>query len=61
VVTFNIEIIRSDGQVIFCVAVNEVIPERIKKRAAEMLRYHKKRGATEALVSSQSGEELYRL
>lgn len=61
VVTFNIEIIRADGQVIFRVTVNEVIPERLKKRAAEMLRYHRKRGATEALVSSESGEELYKL
>jgi hypothetical protein len=44
---FDIEIIRADGQVIFRVTVNEVIPERIKTRAAEMLGYQKKWGATE--------------
>jgi phosphoserine phosphatase len=58
---FNIEIVRDDGKIMFRATVDEVIPARIKKRAAEMLRYHKKRGATVALVSNESGEELYKL
>ena len=58
---FNIEIIRDDGKVIFRVSVDEVIPARVKNKAAEMLRYHKKRGASEARVSNEIGEELYKL
>jgi phosphoserine phosphatase len=58
---FKIEIVHDAGQVLFRVTVNEVIPARIKKRAEEILRYHKKRGATVAVVSNESGEELYRL
>jgi hypothetical protein len=41
--------------------VNEVIPARVKNRAAEMLRYHKKRGTAEAHTSNEIGEELYKL
>jgi hypothetical protein len=60
-VKFNIEIIRDDGKVIFRVSVDEVIPARVKNKAAEILRYHKKRGAAAARVSNDIGEELYKL
>lgn len=59
--TFNIEIVRADGGVVYRVAVDEMSPSRAKTKAAALLNLYSGRGATGARVSNDKGEELNKL
>jgi hypothetical protein len=58
---FTIEIVRDDGQVLLRMAVDAISPKRAINTATELLRSYQGRGATTARISTDKGEQLYKL
>ena len=58
---FKIEIVRESGEVLYRTVVDEISPRRAKTKAAALLQSYGSRGAANARVSNDRGEELYKL